>query len=48
MVRRMGWVVRHEIDAEVSWCIEGAKVVTLGVQKLDPAQKVRIVSSLAF
>ena len=27
---------------------EGAKVVTLGVQKLDPAQKVRIVSSLAF
>ena len=27
---------------------EGEKVVTLGVQKLDPAQKVRIVSSLAF
>jgi RND family efflux transporter MFP subunit len=27
---------------------DGAKVVTLGVQKLDPAQKVRIVSSLAF
>jgi RND family efflux transporter MFP subunit len=27
---------------------EGDKVVTLGVQKLDPAQKVRIVSSLAF
>ena len=27
---------------------EGAKVVTLGVQKLDPAQKVRIVSSLSF
>ena len=21
MVRRMGWVVRHEIDAEVLWCI---------------------------
>ena len=27
---------------------EGAKVVTLGVQKLNPAEKVRIVSSLAF
>jgi RND family efflux transporter MFP subunit len=27
---------------------EGAKVVTLGVQKLDPTQKVRIVSSLSF
>jgi RND family efflux transporter MFP subunit len=27
---------------------EGEKVVTLGVQKLDAAQKVRIVSSLAF
>jgi RND family efflux transporter MFP subunit len=27
---------------------EGAQVVTLGVQKLDPAQKVRIVSSLSF
>ena len=27
---------------------EGAKVVALGVQKLDPAQKVRIVSSLSF
>jgi RND family efflux transporter MFP subunit len=27
---------------------EGAKVVALGVQKLDPAQKVRIVSSLTF
>jgi RND family efflux transporter MFP subunit len=27
---------------------EGAKVVTLGVQKLDPAQKVRIVPALAF
>jgi RND family efflux transporter MFP subunit len=27
---------------------EGAKVVVLGVQKLDPAQKVRVVSSLAF
>jgi RND family efflux transporter MFP subunit len=27
---------------------EGAQVVTLGVQKLDPAQKVRVVSSLAF
>ena len=27
---------------------EGAKVVTLGVQKLDSAQKVRVVSSLSF
>ena len=27
---------------------EGAKVVELGVQKLDPAQKVRVVSSLSF
>jgi RND family efflux transporter MFP subunit len=27
---------------------EGTKVVVLGVQKLDPAQKVRIVSSLSF
>jgi RND family efflux transporter MFP subunit len=27
---------------------DGANVVTLGVQKLDPAQKVRVVSSLSF
>jgi RND family efflux transporter MFP subunit len=27
---------------------EGAKAVVLGVQKLDPAQKVRVVSSLSF
>ena len=27
---------------------EGASVVALGVQKLDPAQKVKIVSSLSF
>ncbi|MBR1120469.1 efflux RND transporter periplasmic adaptor subunit [Bradyrhizobium lablabi] len=27
---------------------EGAKVVMLGVQKLDPAQKVRVVSALSF
>jgi RND family efflux transporter MFP subunit len=27
---------------------DGSKVVVLGVQKLDPAQKVRIVSSLSF
>ena len=27
---------------------EGAKVVALGVQKLDPSQKVKVVSSLAF
>src|ERR1700724_5472 len=27
---------------------EGAKIVVLGVQKLDPTQKVRVVSSLSF
>ena len=27
---------------------EGAKVVVLGVQKLDPSQKVRVVSALSF
>jgi hypothetical protein len=27
---------------------EGDNVVSVGVQKLDPAQKVRIVSSLSF
>jgi hypothetical protein len=27
---------------------EGAMIVALGVQKLDPAQKVRVVSSLSF
>lgn len=27
---------------------EGAEIVTLGVQKLDPASKVRVVSSLSF
>jgi len=27
---------------------DGAKIVALGVQKLDPAQKVRVVSSLSF
>ena len=27
---------------------EGASVVVLGVQKLDPAQKVRVVSALTF
>ena len=27
---------------------EGARVVTLGVQKLEPAEKVKVVSSLAF
>jgi hypothetical protein len=27
---------------------EGAKIVALGVQKLDPGQRVRIVSSLSF
>lgn len=36
-------------DAVISGGVpEGAKVVTLGVQKLDPAQKVRVVASLAF
>ncbi|MDU6729672.1 MAG: efflux RND transporter periplasmic adaptor subunit, partial [Bradyrhizobium sp.] len=27
---------------------EGEKVVALGVQKIDPAQKVRVVSALTF
>ena len=27
---------------------DGDKVVVLGVQKLDPAEKVRVVSSLSF
>ena len=27
---------------------EGASVVALGVQKLDPAEKVKVVSSLSF
>jgi hypothetical protein len=27
---------------------EGSSVVVLGVQKLDPSQKVRVVSSLSF
>jgi hypothetical protein len=27
---------------------EGENVVAIGVQKLDPAQKVKIVSSLSF
>jgi len=27
---------------------EGTKIVALGVQKLDPSQKVRVVSSLSF
>jgi hypothetical protein len=27
---------------------EGAKVVTLGVQKLNPAEKVKVVSPLSF
>ena len=27
---------------------DGAKVVALGVQKLDPSQKVRVVSSMSF
>jgi len=27
---------------------EGESVVAVGVQKLDPAQKVRVVSSLSF
>ncbi|MDR3466299.1 MAG: efflux RND transporter periplasmic adaptor subunit [Xanthobacteraceae bacterium] len=36
-------------DAVISGGVpEGARVVALGVQKLDPAQKVRVVASLAF
>jgi hypothetical protein len=27
---------------------EGADVIALGVQKIDPARKVRVVSALAF
>ena len=27
---------------------EGAKIVALGVQRLDPSQTVRVVSSLSF
>ena len=27
---------------------DGARIVALGVQKLDPAQKVRVVSALSF
>jgi hypothetical protein len=27
---------------------QGAKIVVLGVQKLDPAERVRVVSSLSF
>jgi hypothetical protein len=27
---------------------EGAKIVALGVQKIDPSQKVRVVSALSF
>jgi hypothetical protein len=27
---------------------EGAKVVALGVQKIDPSQRVRVVSQLSF
>ena len=43
-------VKSYESDAVVisAGVPEGAKVVTLGVQKLDPAQKVRVVSSLSF
>jgi RND family efflux transporter MFP subunit len=36
-------------DAVISGGVdEGTKIVVLGVQKLDPAQKVRVVSSLSF
>lgn len=36
-------------DAVISGGVEeGTRVVALGVQKLDPAQKVRVVASLAF
>jgi RND family efflux transporter MFP subunit len=43
-------VKSYESDAVVisAGVDEGAKVVALGVQKIDPAQKVRVVSSLAF
>jgi len=36
-------------DVEITGGVaEGAQVVTLGVQKIDPSQKIRVVSSLAF
>ena len=43
-------VKSYDSDAVVisAGVTEGAKVVALGVQKLDPAQKVRVVSSLSF
>ena len=46
------WAVHHQ--ALVLFLIimigvaEGAEVVVAGVQKLDPGQKVRVVSSLSF
>ncbi len=43
-------VKSYESDAVVisGGINEGARVVALGVQKLDPAQKVRVVSALSF
>lgn len=44
-------VVKHYESKDVlieSGVDEGADVIVLGVQKLDPAQKVRVVSSLSF
>src|SRR6202048_1560360 len=39
----------HSNDVVVSAGVDdGARVVALGVQKLDPAQRVRVVSSLSF
>jgi RND family efflux transporter MFP subunit len=48
-LRRVSVKSYEREDALISDGVEeGASVVTLGVQKLDPAQKVRIVSSLSF
>jgi RND family efflux transporter MFP subunit len=43
-------VKSYESNDVVIWggVDEGAKIVALGVQKLDPTQKVRVVSSLSF
>ena len=43
-----GEVLREQFVVITGGVAEGAKVVALGVQKLDPAQKVRVVSSLSF
>ena len=43
-------VKSYDTNSVIIWggVDEGAKIVALGVQKLDPSQKVRVVSSLSF